>query len=600
MESLFFELGLVIISASLMGVICYYLKQPLILAYISAGVLIGPFGFGFVQHIEVIHIIAQVGIMLMLFLVGLEMNPTRLKDLGVVAFATGVGQVIFTGLISYVLAVFFHFPIIETIYLTIALTLSSTVIAIKLIYDKRDNNDLYGQVTISILLVQDVIAILALLTLSGFRAGSFEFDYGRFGMIMLVGIILTVLAILIARYFLGYLYNKIATSRELLILFSLSWAFLVALMSEKIGFNIEIGAFVAGVSLASLPYTYEINAKAKVLRDFFITIFFVALGAGMVFDSMGPLIPKFILFTLFIVIGNPLIVMVIMGLLKYDKRTSFFTGLAIANISEFSFILIAMGGKLGHLSQEVISMVTIIGVLTMTISSYMMTYNSQIYNLLRPYLGIFEFKRKTRLSNKRSGMQNHIILLGCDQMGQQILEQIKKFKDEYIVVDHDNSVIKNLIKKKITCIFGDVEDSELLNELDLEQAEIIISTLPNPEDNLFLIRHIESIPPKKRPIVIVTSNSGREGLMLFNHGADYVILKPYLGAEHVHQINRELYKLEGKLGLALTEIKPEGKEIQFKSDRDYARILHKLNKLRLAEIKLKINKKEILLKPISK
>ncbi|MCK5617347.1 cation:proton antiporter, partial [Candidatus Pacearchaeota archaeon] len=433
MESLFFELGLVVISAALVGVVSYFLKQPLILAYVAAGVLIGPFGFGFVHDIHTIHIIAEVGIMLMLFLVGLEMNPDRMKDLGAVAFLTGVGQVLFTGLIGFLIISFFGFDLIEAIYLVIGLTLSSTVIAIKLIYDKRDNNALYGQVAISILLVQDVIAILALVALSGFTEGSFTFDFMRFGGILLKGILLASVVILISRYFLGYLYNKIATSNELLILFSLSWCFLVALLSEMIGMNVEIGAFIAGISLASLPYTFEINSKAKVLRDFFITIFFVALGAGLVFSSMGPLIPVFIILSLFVLIGNPIIVMIIMGILGYDKRSSFFTGLSIANISEFSLILMAMGSSLGHLDQDVVSMVTLMGIFTMTVSSYFMIYNNQIYNKLRNYLTIFEFKMASkRLSNIQTGLKDHIILLGCGQMGQQILGQIKGFKEDYV------------------------------------------------------------------------------------------------------------------------------------------------------------------------
>ncbi len=596
MESLFFELGLVIISAALVGVVSYYLKQPLILAYIAAGVLIGPFGFGLVNDISTIYVIANIGIMLMLFLVGLEMNPDRLKDLGLVAFAVGIGQVVFTGLIGYGLATLFGFSLVQTIYLTVALTFSSTVIAVKIIYDKRDNNALYGQVAIGVLLVQDLIAILALLALTGFTAGSFSFDFMHFGGVLLKGIALSALVILIARKLLGYLYNKIATSHELLILFSLSWCFLVALLSELVGFNIEIGAFIAGVSLASLPYTYEINAKAKVLRDFFITIFFVALGAGLVFSSMGPLVVKFIILSLFVLIGNPIIVMVIMGLLGYDKRTSFFTGLSIANISEFSLIVIAIGLKLGHVNQEIVAMVTLIALLTMTVSSYFMTYNNWLYNKLRRFLTVFEFRKvKTKLANVRAGLTDHIILFGCGQMGEQILDQVKHFKEDYVVVDHDNTVIKSLIKKEVSCIFGDVEDSELLNELGLDSSEIIISTLPSLEDNLFLIRYIEKISQEKRPIVIVTSDSGREGLELFNRGADYVILKPYLGAQHIHQINRELYQLEEETPLEL--VKEVAKEKKFKSDHDYAKVLHNLNKLRLAEIKDKIAKRHILLKP---
>lgn len=595
MESLFFDLGLVIVAAAVIGVISYFLKQPLILAYIVAGILIGPSGFGLIHDIEVIHVIAEIGIMLMLFLVGLEMNPARMKDLGVVAFATGLGQVLFTGLVGFGILSLFGLPLLVKIYLTVALTLSSTVIAIKLIYDKKDNNALYGQVAISILLVQDVIAILALLTLGGFGEGS-GFDFKAFGMILLSGLALSVVVIVIARKILGYIYNKIATSNELLILFSLSWCFSVALTAVWLGLNIEIGAFIAGISLASLPYTFEINSKAKVLRDFFITIFFVGLGAGLAFASMGPLIVKFVVLSLFVLIGNPLIVMVIMGGLGYDKRTSFFTGLSIANVSEFSLILVTMGLSKGHIDAQTYAMITIVGILTMTISSYFMTYNNQIYNKLRDFLSIFEFRTvKTKLENMKKGMQNHIILLGCGQMGQQILDQIKTFKEDYVVVDHDNTVIKSLISKKVSCVFGDVEDTELLQELGLENAETVISTLPSHEDNLFLIKYIEKIPHDKRPIVLVVADTGREGLDLFNRGADYVILKPYLGADHISRINKELYQLEDESPVLLMQDMEEDKK--YKSDNDYAKLLRNLNKLRLMEIKQKIAKKHIKLKP---
>ena len=593
MELLFLDIGLVIIAAAVIGVIGYYLKQPLILAYIIAGILIGPVGFGWVTDIHIIEAISKIGVMLMLFLVGLEMNPKRLKDLGIVAFAAGLGQVVVTGVLTYIIAYLFDFPLIQAVYLTLALTLSSTVIAIKLIYDKRDNNALYGQVTISILLVQDMLAIFALLALSGFSGQGFDFDVMFFVEILGKGLIMSLAALLLASKVLGRIFNKIATSHELLILFSLAWAFAIALTSEWIGFNLEIGAFIAGVSLASFPYTYEINAKAKVLRDFFITIFFVALGAGLTFTSMGPYVFKFIFLSLFILIGNPIIVMVIMGFLGYDKRTSFFSGISIANISEFSFIIAAMGLSLGHIPVEFVAMIMLIGMLTMTVSSYMMTYNNQIYNVLNPHLNIFIKKAKKRRSSKKHGMENHIILLGCGQMGHEILKQVQNFKDDYLVVDHDNSVISELINNEVPCIFGDIEDVELLYELDLPDAEIIISTLPNPEDNLFLIRYMQSIPHEKRPIFIVSADTGREGLELFNHGADYVILRPYLGAEHIAQINKELYEIEEDIGLAIDPKEVSKDDGEFKSDNEYAKMLFQLNKLRLSEIKKKISDKHI-------
>jgi Kef-type K+ transport system membrane component KefB len=594
MENLLAEIGLVVISSAVVGVVLYYLRQPLILAYILAGILIGPFGFGLIHDPHFVHGIAEVGIMLMLFLVGLEMNASRLKDLGAVALLVGIGQVLTTGLLGFVMIYLFGFSLIQSIYLAVTISFSSTVIAVKLMSDKKDTNSFYGQICIGVLIVQDVLAIIALLLLAGFQEGSFAFDAVRFGGIFAKGAILAVVTVLVANKLLKHLYNKIATSHELLILFSLSWCFLIAVGAILIGFSMEIGAFIAGVSLANLPYTHEINSKAKVLRDFFITIFFAALGTGMIFSGVGPLLIPLIVLSLFVLIGNPIIVMTIMGFMGYDKRTAFFTGLNIANISEFSLIVVALGSKLGHLDEQVLSMTAILAMTTMVLSSYMITYNNQLYGLLKRQLSFFEFKKKRKRSKKPKGLSKHIILFGCGQMGEQVLEQVLSFKDDYVVVDHDNQVIKDLISKKVACVFGDVEDEDLLLELNIEDAEVVISTLPNTHGNYLLLDYIKNMKSKKKPIVIVTSDSAREGLDVFNKGADYVILKPYLGAHHIHQINKELYKIEEEL--EHVPMFQKAAPAKHASDHELARILHNLNKLRLKEIKERLGATTRLLK----
>lgn len=595
MENLIFEIGLVVISASIVGVILHYLKQPLILAYILAGILIGPFGFALIDDHEFMHGIAGVGIMLMLFLVGLEMNTSRLRDLGLVSLVAGIGQVIFTGFVGFLIVTAFGFTVIQSVYLAVALTFSSTVIAVKIMSDKKDTQSHYGQICIGILIVQDILAIIALLLLAGFKEGSFVFDYVHFGEIFLKGAILTVVTIFVSKNILKHLYNKIAISHELLILFSLSWCFLISLLSMKIGFSMEIGAFIAGVSLANLPYIFEINNKAKVLRDFFITIFFVSLGAGMIFTSIGQLIVPMIVLSLFVLIGNPIIVLLLMGVMGYDKRTSFFTGLNIANISEFSLIVIALGTTLGHIDEKIASMTVMIGIITMVTSSYMIIYNNQLYKIFKNYLSIFEFRKKRQSAHqKKETFSSHIVLLGCGGMGEEVLEQILSFKDDYIVVDHDSQVIKKLKKKNVKCVFGDVEDEDLLDQLHLKNAEIIISTLPTAEGNYFLLKYLDNMDQKSKPIVMAVANSAREGIEIFTRGIDYVILKPYLGAHHVHYINKEIYQIKEEL--EHISISKNIKQEKHHSEHEIAKVLHNLNKLRLEEIKEKIIQKKIILK----
>ena len=576
------ELGIVIISCGIFGVIAYFLKQPLVFAYVLAGITIGPYGLGIIQDTFFLDSIAKIGVVLLLFLIGLEMNIQKLKELGITALVVGIGQVLFTGAIGYTMIQIFDLQAIQEIYLTIAIVFSSTVIAVKLISDKKETQSLYGQICIGVLIVQDILAIIALLVLSGFSEGFF--DIAMLGKSMFTGFIVAIISTLIANKILKYLYSNIAQSHELLILFSITWCFIVALTCYKMGFSKEIGAFIAGLNLANLPYTFEINSKAKILRDFFITLFFAALGANLIFTDIQAFIIPIILLSLFVLIGNPIIVMFIMGRMGYDKRTSFFTGLNIANISEFSLIVLTMGKSLGHIHEDLYSAVGIIAITTMIISSYMITYNNFLYQKLKHILKVFELK-KTSNKKQVDALSDHIILFGSGEIGEQILEQITQFKEDYIVIDNDNKIIKHLMKENIHCMFGDAADEEVLQELMIENAEIVISTIPSTETNIILLKYISYIPSAKKPFTIIVASNAREGMDMLIRGADYVIVKPYLSATHIHKIHEELYDLPKNI--KKRKLLPNTQNHKHTPEKEIAKILMNINKMRLQEIKEK-------------
>ncbi len=597
MENLLSEFGIVIVAAAVIGVVGFYLKQPLVLAYILAGILIGPYVFGLVKDIDFLNVVSEIGVMLMLFLIGLEMNVARVKHLGFTPIIIGLGQIVITSVISFFIIRFFDFNMIETMYIVVAMTMSSTVIAVKVLSEKGELNSLYGQIVIGTLLVQDMVAIFSLLLLAGFKDGVFAFDSLDFALIIVKALIMAVITVIVANKLLRYVFNKIATSPELLVLLSISWCFVIALTSKYIGFSMAIGSFIAGLSLANLPYTFEITAKSSVLKNFFVTIFFVSMGASMKFGSVGLLLIPLLVLVVYVLIGNPIIVMTIMGALGYKKRISLFAGLAVANISEFSLLLVALGSTLGHINDSIYAMVTIVGISTMAISSYMMTYNDQIYGKLKDFLNIFEMrKRHFRQKKDEKKISDHIILLGCGKMGEEILEQIVSFKDDYVVVDHDNQVIQRLTQRGIRCLFGDIEDEDLLKELQIDRAELVISTLPNSSDHYFLLKQIQKLDKKKRPIFVAVANSGREGLELFEKGVDYVVVKPYLAATQMHQVNQELYDLEDEVFEDVLKRHQEKIEKNAHSDHDYARIIAQLSRLRLQEIKEGLKRDHFLLR----
>jgi len=587
--SLFADIGIVLVAAATIGTLSYFFRQPLVLAYILAGILIGPYGFGLITDTEFIHVVGGIGIMLMLFLVGIETNIEKIRGLGAVAVAIGMGQIIFTGLAGFLIAQLFHFGTVASLYIALCLTLSSTVIAVKLLSDQKSLNSLYGKIVVGILIVQDFVAILSLVFLNSFRdvEGSVLIN---FGILLFKGVILSTITLFLLKRPLTWIYNHIASSVELLILFSLSWCFVIALISEYFGFSREMGAFIAGLSLANLPYALEISTKMKILRDFFITTFFVTLGAGMVFASVTNLIVPFLVLSLFVIIGNPIIVFVIMRLTGFDKRSSFFAGLSIAQISEFSFILITLGAVLNHVDNTIVSLVSMIAILTISVSSYMISFNQKLFDVLKKFLDIFPSHKSKYSSHAhiKEKLFDHIIMLGCGSGGQQLLDTLEKTGKKFIVVDHDPDVIRDLDARGINCIFGDVEDEEIFDELNIAEADLIISLLPNIEDNFILLHHLKSIKGKHHPIYIATVNTGREGFSLFSHGADYVVVKSFLEADHIQQIQRSLFHIEKAIdetkGAIPHPTALKGMEKHLLQDKEYAQLVHNLSKLRLAEI----------------
>lgn len=574
MEQFFFEIALVLAFTSAVSLVAYFLKQPLILAYMGAGLLIGPSGLGLIHEFELLHSLADIGILLLLFLVGLEMNPEKIRSLGFRAFFVGVGQILITGSLSAVFLSLLGLTGLALIYLTIALTLSSTVIAVKLLNDKNDSSSLYGQVAISILLVQDLLAVMALLFFSGLSEGSF--DWLGFGETFLFGGLILAAIIILATKFIRFLYNRIAKSTELLILFSLGWAFFIALLADKLGFNIEIGAFLAGISLAALPYSFEIRSKTKVLRDFFITLFFVALGATVSFTDLSEVLLASILISIFVLVIKPLVVHFLMQLLGYEKRSSLFTALSLSNVSEFSLILLALGLSLGHVNSKVLSLVALIAMITMAFSSYLMTYNKRLYNWLRPKVPFLFLRHKKPLNFETDSLENHFIIVGCGRTGQQVVDMLSNQEKPYIAIDHDSFITQKLTKIGLDVVFGDAEDNELLPDLNINKAEMLISTIPNAEVNLFLIKKIQALPPQDRPVVIMLADSSQIGLELFNAGADYIILKPYLSARYIKDITEELYNFK--------PLKRVSSLQGTNGEKDYEKMLHQLGELRLKEI----------------
>lgn len=524
-----FELAIVILVAAALGIAAKLFRQPVILAYLATGMLIGYFGFLNLGDKELFTVFSDLGIMLLLFLVGLEINYTSLRLVGKASILVGLGQIVFTALFGYLIASAFGFSLVPALYIAVALTFSSTIIIVKLLSDKREIHSLYGKISVGFLLVQDVVAIVLLILLAGMGTGSNGVWWNVIST-LLKAAVLFALMLFLGRKIFPMIFDKIARSQELLFLTSLAWLFLLAAVVSKIGFSIEIAGFLAGLALANSSEHFEISYKLRPLRDFFILIFFVILGASVVFSNFSGLTMPIIIFSLFVLIGNPIIVLVIMGIMGYRKRTSFLTGLTVAQISEFSLVVVAMGLKLGHITDSVVAIVTAVGLITIALSSYLIMHGEALFKTLSKALSLFERKHTKETEISDGSAKKPIVLIGCGRTGESILSGLPR--NDVFVIDFDPEAIRKIKAKGYPVLYGDIADEEIFETVHLKEARLIISTSPDIEDGIMLLSRL-SIPDDVRPKIVVRADTEMDAKELYDRGADYVLLPHFTSGQYL-------------------------------------------------------------------
>lgn len=546
MDNIFLEITIILCLAAVLSIIFKTLRQPLILAYLLAGIIIGPFGQLQFASSNVLQVMGELGITLALFMLGLEIRLKEFQSIGRAVLIGGIAQIVVTQIIIYLISLSIGFSSIISFYISIALAFSSTIIVVKLLSDKRDIKSLYGRITVGFLLVQDFAAIFILIFLSGFNPSTNEATFSVFNFILILikAAVLFLIIIYLSKNIFPKVVDLIAKSSEALFLVSIAWVFGLAVLvsSPLIGFSIEIGGFLAGLSLANAIENYQIVSRVKPLRDFFITIFFIYLGMKINFQTSGEIFLPAVIFILLVLILKPIIVMGIMGLMKYRKRTSFLTGTSLGQVSEFSLIIIFLGNKLGHISDKIVSLVVLILIATFLLSTYTIINSENLYKLLRRYLSLFERKgllQEETISKvfETEDLKDHVVLIGANRMGQSILDAIKDLGQKLVVVDFDPDIIKKLKDQDINSFFGDIADLDIQEKANLSDAKLVISTVPDIEDNLLLIKGLNHSNRKAK--IIVSASDPIDAKELYKAGADYVVLPHLAGGRHIAKILAE-------------------------------------------------------------
>lgn len=529
---LFYQIAALLVLAAGVGLVGVALRQPLIVSYIAVGLIAGPSALGIAQAGEHIELLAELGVAVLLFLVGLKLDIGLIRSVGPVATATGIGQVLFTSLVGFAICLGLGLDWLTSLYVSVALTFSSTIIVIKLLSDKGETGSLHGRIAIGFLIVQDIVVVVAMVVLSSFGIGkgtpTLPLELAK-ATVPIVALLVGIAAFI--RYVANPLVERLARSPELLVSFAIGWAALLATLGDYLGFGKELGGLLAGVSLASTPFREAMSTRLTSLRDFLLLFFFIALGARIDVGTLGGDIVPAVVLSLFVLIGNPLIVLIIMGALGYRKRTGFLAGLTVAQISEFSLIFIAMGLSLGHVEERAVGLVTLVGLVTIAASVYMIMYSHQLYNRLAPALTPFERAvpvREAAGEEVPPDRKYDVVIFGLGRYGGAILQILVDRGVRVLGVDFSPAAVRRWRTAQIDTLYGDIGDLEFIASLPIQGVRWVVCTIPEhdlglvqTDQRIGLIQSLRSCGYAGRIAISSHRDAGAERLR--EAGADLVI-----------------------------------------------------------------------------
>ncbi len=543
------NIGLAFTTATLFAFIAKALKQPLLLAYLLAGVVIGPeIGFAWVRDRDAIELISEIGLILLLFIIGLEIDLKKLLGAGRPIFATGITQFLLCALLglgfAWLLGMTLTGGNFDALYLAVTLAFSSTLIVVKLLYDKFEITTMPGRITLGVLVFQDVWAILFLAVQPNLHDPRLEIFFSS----LVTGVGLVFIALGISRYVLPRLFAFVAKIPELLLTTALAWCFLVSGAAALLGLSRETGALIAGVSMSTFPYNVDVIAKVINIRDFFVTLFFVALGMKIPMPTPA-LLGAALAMSAFLMASRFLSVFPVLYAMGNGLRASLIPAINLCNMSEFSLVIAALGLGLKHVSADLVAALTFVFAITSVASTYLITYNHEIQGRLSALLGRLGFKEfgEPEPKGEKSEDENHIVFLGFFREASSILQELEILAKDarakaalarILVIDFNPVALEELQRRGIRCLYGDVANMDTLSHANIEAAKIVASTIPDAilrgTTNLRILQQVRRLCPRAQALVAADTVEG--ALELYEEGADFVYIARLHSARHTSEI----------------------------------------------------------------
>jgi Kef-type K+ transport system membrane component KefB/Trk K+ transport system NAD-binding subunit len=527
MDNVFSGLSLIIVIGAAVALLMRAINQPLIIGHILTGIIVGPALFHVAKSPDTLSLFSDLGIALLLFIIGLGLNPQIVKEVSKTATYVGVIQVGVITALGWAVGSALGLSGTSAGFLGFSLAVSSTIIILKMLSDKHEQARLYGKIAISVSLVQDLIAIaLVVVTSAG---SSKSLAIGTTISLALKGGILALAIYWVSSRLLPQFHRLISGSQEFLFLFAIAWGLGSAALFQKIGLSSEIGALLAGICLASQPYAQEIAARLRPLRDFFVIVFFIALGANLNLHHIGSMFKIILASALIVIVAKPLISMAVMGYLGYTKRTGFKASVALAQVSEFSIVLVLLGQRRGLIDSSLVTAITFIALCSIAASSYLIIFSDQIFSKLERFLDIFE---RGQTHGEPAAPRNYeMVLFGYQKGGHEFVKVFRQLTKNFVVIDYDPEIIDVLEQRKIHHIYSDATDVELLEEANIAKAKLIVSTLTDPLATSSLLNFLKR--KQSDAVVIAEADSPKQAGKLYDEGASYVILPHFIGGEKI-------------------------------------------------------------------
>ncbi len=533
MHGLLNDIGIAVFAATIVGFLSHRLRQPIILGYLIAGALIGPsIGFKLITDAESIEVISELGLILLLFIIGLELNPQKIVASGKQLIVAGVGQFVLCVIIGYGFFTIIGFETtdgnLEGLYLALLCALSSTAIVVKILYDKFEADTIAGRITLGILIIQDIWAIMILTLQPNFSNP----DIISVVIAIVKATLLLVAGFLISKYILRYMFESVLGSPEMVVLISIGWCSLVASGAGVLGLSKEMGALVAGISISSFPYSIHVTAKTLPLRDFFLTLFFISLGMKMVVPDPAMVLMGVVI-VLFIIVSRFATLVPLLRMTGTGRRASFITSLNLAQVSEFSLVIAALGVGYHHITEDLVSMLIFSMALSSILSSYAIKYNHEIHaawERMSRRIGLTTAAEKNDETNDEE--MYSIVFLGFHRAARALVDRIKEHNiamlSKILVIDFNTETLNEVRKLGMGGIFGDINSLDTLHHAHVDGAKMILSTIPDyllkGTTNAKIVRSVRALAPSA--YIVATADTTAQAEQMKTLGANEIVF-PY-------------------------------------------------------------------------